>query len=61
MTQGEIQRVIQKYRLNALNKSSSASGASALTAIQSPALSWDSSPATTPAYSTNYPVMNGDK
>ncbi|CAH1979845.1 unnamed protein product [Acanthoscelides obtectus] len=60
MAQGEIQRVIQKYRLNALNMSSSASEASALTAIQSPTLSWDSPPATTPAYSTNYPVMNED-
>ncbi|CAH1970045.1 unnamed protein product [Acanthoscelides obtectus] len=60
MAQGEIQRVIQKYRLNALNMSSSASEASALTAIQSPTLSWDSPPATTPAYSTSYPVMNED-
>ncbi|CAH1973527.1 unnamed protein product [Acanthoscelides obtectus] len=60
MAQAEIQRVIQKYRLNALNKSSSASEASALTAIQSPTLPWDSPPSTTSAYSTNYPVMNED-
>ncbi|CAH1958700.1 unnamed protein product [Acanthoscelides obtectus] len=60
MAQGALQRVIQKYRLNALNKSSSASEASALTAIQSPTLSWDSPPATTPAYSTDHPIMNED-
>ncbi|CAH1987900.1 unnamed protein product [Acanthoscelides obtectus] len=60
MAQGEIQRVVQKHRLNALNKSSSASEASALTAIQSPTLSWDSPSATTPAYSTNCPVKNED-
>ncbi|CAH1975987.1 unnamed protein product [Acanthoscelides obtectus] len=60
MAQGKIQSLMQKYRLNALNKTSSASEASALTAIQSPTLSWDSPPATTSAYSTNYPVMNED-
>ncbi|CAH2004202.1 unnamed protein product [Acanthoscelides obtectus] len=60
MAQGALQRVIQKYRLNALNKSSSASEASALTAIQSPTLSRDSPPATTPAYSTDHPIMNED-
>ncbi|CAH1990209.1 unnamed protein product [Acanthoscelides obtectus] len=60
MAQGAPQRVIQKYRLNALNKSSSASEASALTAIQSPTLSRDSPPATTPAYSIDHPIMNED-